>query len=203
MFAFIIKFITTIGYKGIFLLMVLESALIPIPSEVTMPFAGFLVSQGTLLFIGVVIAGALGNVAGSLIGYYLGFWLGEKRVLRLIERYGKFILLSTDDYKKSSTWFQRYGGGVVFFSRLLPGVRTFISLPVGVFKMPIVKFSLYTFIGSLIWSVVLTGIGFYLGANWDAIGPVFSKLHYILIALLLILIGYYVYYKHTKKKQHS
>jgi len=198
MFAFIIKFITAIGYKGIFLLMLLESALIPIPSEVTMPFAGFLVSQGTLLFIGVVLAGALGNLIGSLIGYYLGFWLGEKRVLGLIERYGKFILLSTDDYQKSSTWFQHYGAGVVFFSRLLPGVRTFISLPVGVFKMPIVKFSLYTLAGSLLWSILLTAIGFYLGANWDAIGPVFSKLHYVIIALVLAGIGYYIYYKRRK-----
>jgi membrane protein DedA with SNARE-associated domain len=179
--------------------MTLESAFIPIPSEITMPFGGFLVSNGTLLFVFVVLAGTVGNLVGSLISYYIGYALGEENVLRLISKYGKFVLLSTEDYKKSSIWFQHYGASVVFFSRLLPAVRTFISLPVGVFKMNIWKFSLYTFIGSLIWSILLTAVGFYLGSNWDTIGPIFSKLHYVIAALIIGGIAYYLYRKMGKK----
>lgn len=195
----ITKLIASVGYKGIFLLMTLESTLIPIPSEITMPFGGFLVSNGTLLFSLVVLAGTVGNLVGSLISYYIGHVLGEENVLRLISKYGKFVLLSVEDYKKSSAWFNRYGASVVFFSRLLPAVRTFISLPVGVFKMNIWKFSLYTFLGSLIWSIILTAIGFYLGSNWDTIGPIFSKLHYVIAALVIGLVGYYFYRKMGKR----
>lgn len=197
----IIHFIQSLGYMGVFVLMTLESALIPIPSEVTMPFAGFMVSQGTLVFWLVVLVGALGNLVGSLIGYYIGYFLEESVLLRLIRRFGKFVLISEEDYTKSASWFNKYGNRVVFFSRLLPAVRTFISLPAGMFKMNIWKFSLYTFLGSLIWSGLLTYIGFYLGSKWETLGPIFSKLHYVIIALVLILIGYFIYRKVGKSRK--
>lgn len=186
-----VHLISSMGYVGVFILMTLESALIPIPSEVTMPFAGFLVHSKELLFPVVVLIGALGNLVGSLIGYYIGFILEENVLVSLIRKYGKFILLTEHDYRTSEHWFRKYGAQVVFFSRLIPGIRTFISLPAGMFEMNIWKFSLYTFIGSLIWSTILTGVGFYLGSKWDTLGPIFSKFHVIIfIALILLALAY-------------
>ena len=128
---FIIQLINSSGYLGVFLLMVLESALIPIPSEVTMPFAGYLVSRGDLSFITVVIVGALGNLVGSWIGYGLGYFLEETIILRLIRKYGKFILVTVDEYNHSLKWFNKFGDKIAFFSRVIPVIRTFNSLPAG------------------------------------------------------------------------
>src|SRR5258708_34512397 len=115
----IIQLIQSAGYFGIFILMTLESLLLPIPSEVTMPFGGFLAQQGHLNFWGVVFAGTIGNVIGSLIAYAIGFFLEEKVVLNLIKKYGKFILISEHEYKRAMHWFQKYGNPIAFFSRLL------------------------------------------------------------------------------------
>lgn len=192
---FIIHLIQLIGYGGIFVLMTLESALIPIPSEVTMPFAGFLAQSGKLSLPLIIITGALGNVLGSLIGYYIGYIIEENVLLKIIKKYGKFILFSEEDYHTSASWFKQYGSGVVFFSRLLPAVRTFISLPAGVFAMNIWKFTLYTFIGSLLWSGVLTYFGFYLGTKWNTLEPIFNKFHIVIIIIAVGLVGFYIYHK--------
>lgn len=188
----IIQMIQSTGYVGVFILMTLESALIPIPSEVTMPFAGFLAQQGHLSLIGVVLAGAVGNLIGSLIAYAAGFYLEEHIILSFIDKYGKFLLIRRHEYEKAVMWFRRYGNSVVFFSRLLPAIRTFISLPAGLAQMNIWKFSLYTFVGSLLWSGFLAYIGFYLGSKWQSIHPYFSKLQYLIAALLLLGIFYYI-----------
>ncbi|HSX40106.1 MAG TPA: DedA family protein [Candidatus Saccharimonadales bacterium] len=191
----IIHLIQTSGYLGIFILMLLESALIPIPSEVTMPFSGFLAASGNLSLVPVILVGALGNLVGSLIGYYIGYFLNESILLTLIRKYGKFILVTQDDYKTANRWFVRYGNGVVFFSRLLPALRTFISLPAGMFKMNVVKFSIYTLVGSILWSGVLAWIGFYLGGKWSTIGVYFRKFDVVIIAALVILVLLYVNHK--------
>ena len=197
----IIHFIQSVGYVGIFVLMTLESALIPIPSEITMPFAGFLVSQGKLSFPLVVMAGAIGNVVGSLIGYYIGYVLEEYVLLSLIKKYGKFLLLTERDYTQSAKWFKKYGNSIAFLSRLLPGIRTFISLPAGMFTMNIKTFVLYTFLGSLLWSGILTYIGYYLGTRWNTLGPLFSKFHIVILLFVVGLAAYYLYHKlHTSKK---
>lgn len=172
--------------------MTLESALIPIPSEITMPFSGFLVNQGSLSFFWVGLVGAFGNLIGSLIGYYIGFLLEENLLLALIKKYGKFILLTEEDYKKSTNWFIKYGNGVVFFSRLMPAVRTFISLPAGVFKMNIWKFSFYTFTGSLIWSFVLTFVGLYFGTKWNTLEVYFRKFDLAVFILSVLAILFFV-----------
>lgn len=190
--ALIIHLINTTGYFGIFILMTLESALIPIPSEITMPFSGFLVVRGHLNFILIVFTGALGNLVGSLIGYYIGYFFEETLILENIRKYGKFILLSEHDYIKATNWFKKYGNSVVFFSRLLPAVRTFISLPAGIFKMNIWKFSIYTFVGSLLWSTILTYIGFYLGEKWNSLETYFRKFDFLIAALILIAITFYL-----------
>lgn len=178
--------------------MTLESALIPIPSEVTMPFAGFLASTGTLSLPLIIAAGTLGNLIGSLIAYGLGYFLEETVILSLIRRYGKFILISEHEYDQSRNWFNKYGNSIAFFSRVLPAVRTFISLPAGLAEMNIWKFSLYTFLGSLIWSTFLAYIGFYLGENWHALEPYFRKFEYIIAAFLIIAVLWYI--KHKLKK---
>lgn len=193
--SFITGFIQSTGYVGIFFLMTLESALIPFPSEITMPFAGFLASMGKLSLVWVILAGAVGNLVGSLIAYGLGYFLEETVILTLIKKYGKFILITEHEYTRSLSWFNKYGSGIAFFSRLLPAVRTFISLPAGLAEMNLWKFSIYTFLGSLIWSTFLTCIGFYLGENWHGLEEYFRKFEYGIAAVLVIVIAWYINHK--------
>jgi len=192
---FIIQLIETSGYWGVFILMTLESALIPIPSEVTMPFAGFLVTTGHFSFIAIVLLGAFGNLVGSWIGYAIGYFLEETIILTLIKKYGKFILVTVDEYNHSIKWFNKYGDKIAFFSRMLPAVRTFISLPCGLAEMNFWKFSTYTFLGSLIWSAFLTYIGVYLGSKWDTIGGYFHKFDLVLAVLLVFTVLFYINHK--------
>jgi membrane protein DedA with SNARE-associated domain len=130
-----------------------------------------------------------------LLAYALGYW-GEDHLIRhLIQKYGKYILISEHEYERSEKWFRKYGENIVFFSRILPIVRTFISLPAGIAKMNIWKFSIYTFIGSLLWSGLLTYLGFTLGKNWHSIEGIYKKFEYVVIAALVILFVYFVYHK--------
>lgn len=191
----IIHLISQAGYVGIFVLMTLESALLPIPSEVTMPFGGFLAQGGHLNFWLVVFVGTLGNLIGSLIAYAIGFFLEESVVLNLVKKYGKFILVSEHEYNRAVSWFAKYGNPITFFSRLLPAVRTFISLPAGLAEMNIWKFSLYTFLGSAIWSTFLTWIGFYLGSKWNAWEPYFRKFQLAIIVVIVLGILWYINHK--------
>ena len=192
---YIIQLIESTGYFGIFVLMTLESALIPIPSEVTMPFAGFLVQQGKLNFLMVVIVGAFANLVGSLIAFGIGYYLEEHIILKLIDKYGKFILVNKHEYERSVRWLKKYGDAVAFFSRVLPAVRTFISLPAGLSEMNIWKFSFYTFLGSLIWSALLTYFGFYLGGEWQSIEPYFRQFQIVIVVVFVLLIGWYLNHK--------
>lgn len=160
-----------------------------------MPFAGFLASKGVLSFWVVVLAGAVGNLVGSLIAYALGYYLEEHIILSLIKRYGKFFLLSEHEYETSLKWFNKYGNSIAFLSRVLPAVRTFISLPAGLSEMNIWKFSLYTFAGSLIWSTFLTYVGLYLGENWHSLGAYFHKFDLVLLILGIIFALWYINHK--------
>lgn len=193
--AYIIHLISQSGYLAVFLLMTLESALLPIPSEVTMPFAGFLAQGGHLNFWIVVLLGALGNLVGSLIAYAIGFYLEESVILNLIKRYGKFVLITEHEYTRAVKWFVKFGSPIAFFSRLLPVVRTFISLPAGLSEMNVWKFSFYTFAGSFIWSAFLTWIGFFLGTKWNSLEPYFKKFQYVIVALLVVGILWYINHK--------
>src|SRR3990167_5415325 len=189
---YIIKLIETTSYAGIFVLMTLESALIPIPSEVTMPFSGFLASKGNLSLAAVIIVGTIANLAGSYIAYYIGYFIEETFLLRLIKKYGKFILISEDDYQKANKWFEKYGDKIIFISRLLPGIRTVISLPAGIVEMDIKKFVIYTTFGCLIWSIFLTYIGFVLGENWNALEPIYRKFEFIIAGVIIIAVLAYI-----------
>ena len=186
--AFIINTISTIDYWGIIFLMSLESACIPLPSEVIMPFSGFLVWQGQFNLWLVGLSGAIGCVMGSVVAYLIGFYGGRPLVLR----YGKYILLHEQDLSLAERWFARYGDVTIFFSRLLPIVRTFISLPAGIAKMNFSKFLIYTFLGSFPWCLGLTYIGLKLGENWVNIERYFRGLDWVVIVIAVVLIGWWI-----------
>src|SRR3989344_1950650 len=169
------------GYAGIALLMAAESANIPVPSEIIMPFAGYLVSKGEFSFWWGVFWGAAGNVAGSVVSYYLGYFGGR----RCLVSYGKFLFITMHDLETADRLFGKYGSAIALFSRLLPIVRTFISFPAGVAKMNIWKFSLYTFIGSFVWSIFLTYVGVVLGENWHSWEGYFRKFDWLIAGLLV------------------
>src|SRR4030043_627778 len=181
---FIIKIISDSGYFGITFLMALESACIPIPSEIIMPFSGYLVALGRFSLLAVIFWGAIGNLIGSIIAYWVGVFGGKP----FIERYGKYVLIRKEELDRSQRFFERYGGLSIFFSRLLPIIRTFISFPAGIAKMPFIRFCLYTFVGSLFWSAVLSYIGVFFGENWEVIGAHFRKFDWLILILLIIFI---------------
>ncbi len=198
---FIISVISSSGYTGIFILMTAESALIPIPSEITMTFAGYVASLGNLNIYLVILVGACANLVGSWLAYWLGKW-GEKRViLHLIRKYGKYLLISVNEFYRSERWYRKYGEIITFFSRVLPIVRTFISLPAGIAKMDFWKFSVFTLLGSLVWSAFLTYVGYMLGRNWNSLHPYYQKFEYVIIGGIVILGAYYMYHKlkHLRK----
>jgi len=195
---FVISVINKTGEFGVFILSTLESANIPIPSEVIMPFGGFAASTGTLSIWLVILAGALGNLTGSLISYWVGFKGGRI----FIERYGKYFFVSTSDLEKGDKYFKKYGTKIAFWSRLLPIVRTFISLPAGINKAPLASFSTFTFIGSLLWSALLASLGFWLGENWTVIRPYFEQFTYAIAGLIILGLVIYIWY-HLKDRKQS
>jgi membrane protein DedA with SNARE-associated domain len=193
--ALAIKIISASGYLGITGLMALESACIPIPSEVVMPFAGYLVTTGQFSLFWVIIFGAIGNLIGSIIAYVVGFYGGRP----FIEKYGKYILIKKEELDRADIFFKKHGSVSVFFSRLLPIVRTFISLPAGIAKMPFWKFSFYTFFGSLFWSGILAYVGVFLGDNWRNFEIYFKKFDWAVGLIIIIGIVYFIYKKLWKK----
>ena len=178
-------FIDSAGLVGVFVLMTLESACIPIPSEAIMLFAGFNVSQGTLTLVGVVAAGVAGNVVGSLIAYAAGYW-GR---VELLER-NRLIHISPAQLARADAWFERYGSVTVFFTRMLPIIRTFISLPAGVARMPVGRFTALTAAGSLPWVLMLALVGREVGDNWESWRKHLHYADYAIVAIVVVGVGY-------------
>lgn len=195
--------VSTLGYPAVFLLMLVESALIPVPSEVTMPFAGFLAGLGKLNFWLVVLAGGVGNLVGSLLAYALGYWGQERFVRQLVKKYGKYLLITYEEVETAERWFRQRGELIAFASRLLPVVRTFISLPAGFSQMNVFKFSLFTLAGSLIWSAFLAYLGVLMGENWNILEVYFKKFNYLIIGAFILMGLGYVFYKWQKIKKAS
>lgn len=176
--------VQTFGYLAILVLMAAESACIPIPSEVVMPFAGVLASQGHLELVAAILVGVVGNVVGSLVAWGVGR-AGGRPALR---RFGRLVWLRESDLDRAERWFAAHGEPAVFFSRLLPVVRTFISLPAGAAEMPLGRFSLYTAAGSLPWSAGLAIAGFALGENWRVIDRYVADAGYVVAAIAVVVI---------------
>ena len=197
---FVISLISKLSYPGVFLTMTIQSAGIPLPSEVTMPFAGFLVASGQFDFWPTVLFGTFGCLTGAIISYIIGFYGGEPFVLYLIKKYGKFFLISVKDFNQAKKWFERYDELIIFASRVLPVIRTFISLPAGIAHMDFKKFFLYTLAGSFISTLVLVFLGFKLGDDWGSMGKYFEKLDIFIILAGLAVAVWCIKYKLKNQK---
>lgn len=202
--SFIIATISMLGYGGVVLLMAIESACIPLPSEIIMPFAGYLVSKGEMNLWLVGIAGAVGCVVGSWVAYYAGMYGGRP----FIEKYGRYILLSRHDLDLADRWFAKYGELIVFTARLLPAIRTFIAFPAGVARMNMWRFTIYTFAGSLPWCLGLAYVGQKLGEQWDkndTLKTWFHRFDFVIGIAGLIFVAWWVWrhVKHSRMPSHT
>jgi membrane protein DedA with SNARE-associated domain len=189
-------FLTTVGYPGVFALMAIEGFGIPIPSELTMPFSGFLSSGpgGNKFVLPVAIGvGALGEVSGGVLAYLVGYFGGRRALIR----YGRFVLLSEVELEKGETWFKRYGDWVVLVTRLLPAIRSFIALPAGVVRMPFWRFLLYSAAGSLVWCALLAVIGHALGQHWQQISNDVRGFDVPIAIVVIALVGFVIYKRAT------
>ncbi|HEV7719402.1 MAG TPA: DedA family protein [Arsenicitalea sp.] len=195
----IIGAISATGYVGIVVLMAIESACIPLPSEIIMPFAGYLVSTGRFTLLGVATAGAVGCNLGSTIAYAIGAWGGRP----VVERWGRYVLLDSSDIDTAQRFFDRFGTVTIFVGRLLPLIRTFIALPAGFARMKMWKFQLYSFIGSWLWCLLLAYIGQALGQQWQtnpAIRTAFHLADFAMVALVVIAIAWFIYRRRIARK---
>jgi len=199
--AFVVATISALGYPGIVLLMGIESACIPLPSEVIMPFSGYLVYAGRFNLWAVAVAGAVGCVLGSLVAYWVGMYGGRP----LIEKYGRYVLVSRRDLDLADRWFARYGELIVFTSRLLPVIRTFIAFPAGVARMNLPRFVAYTFLGSLPWCLGLAYVGQKLGEQWDkndTLRSWFHRFDFVIVIIGVLAIVWWVW-RHIKESRRD
>jgi membrane protein DedA with SNARE-associated domain len=194
----IVNQITALGYPGVVLLMAIESACIPLPSEVIMPFSGYLVHQGTFSLRWAALSGALGCAVGSTAAYAVGIWGGRP----FIERYGRYVLIRGKDLDRADRFFVRYGDWAVFISRLLPVVRTFISLPAGIARMRFARFIVLSFLGSVPWCYFLTYVGVVLGRNWADVKRYFHRADVVVVAIFAVLLAWWLW-NHLKAEDRS
>lgn len=196
--AFILSTISSWGYAGIVVCMTIESACIPLPSEIIMPFSGYLASTGRFSLLGVAVAGGVGNVIGSSIAYEAGRRGGRP----LAQSLARWRIIRMTDYDRGNLWLQRHGIAVAFWSRLLPIVRTFISFPAGAARVPFKVFTLYTFIGSVIWSLALAWVGVVLGEHWHDIRRVMRPFDLVIVAVMLVLFVVWARH-HFRPERHA
>ena len=200
MFDFITEFMQNSGYFGVFALMALENIFPPIPSELIMPFAGFVAARGDLSVVGVLIAGTAGSVAGALPWYYAGKVYGKERLEKLADKHARWLTVTHGDIEHAMEAFEKHGRKVVLLGRLIPAIRTLISVPAGLAKMPLAQFLLFSTVGSLLWTGILTGAGYLLESQYervaDYVDPV-SK------AVLIGLVGWYLYRVATFKSRKA
>lgn len=190
------------GYLGIIFAMFAENVFPPIPSELIMPAAGFAAARGDLNILLVILTGTFGSVLGALPLYYLGALFNKERLVIFTEKYGKYAFIKSEDVLSSNAWFDKHGKKAVFFGRMVPGIRSLISIPAGMNKMSIVSFLVLTALGSSIWTTILTLAGFYLGKNYEVIETMlapYSKIFLLLAAIIIIS----VFIKHRLSKQHT
>ena len=192
-----------IAYLVISFAMFLENLIPPIPSEIIMPLGGFFVYTGDLNFYILIVSGLIGTVVGALPWYFLGKLLNEKKLSNFIDRKGKFVGISLKDLDKSRIWFDKYGVMLVFWGRLIPGIRTLISVPAGIELMPINKFLIWTSLGSLIWVIFLTSAGYLFGENYEIIGLYIDNFKIILKPIFVILILFFLIRFFKKLKSNN
>lgn len=184
--AWIERIILQLGYPGIALIMLIENLFPPIPSELVMPLAGFLSGRGELIFVGVVVAGTVGSVLGALSLYGLGWWAGEPIIRRFVRQYGRFFLLDEAELDRVLAIFDRYGEAAVGVGRVIPLVRSLISLPAGMNRMPLSRFLLFTTLGSSVWTLVLATSGLLLGEHWEDVLTLIDRYQKLVIVILVL-----------------
>ena len=192
---FFLNLIETIGYPGIILVSLLENVFTPIPSEAVIPFAGILVTQGKLNLILVVISATLGSIIGAFFFYYLGFVLGSEKIRAFVLRWGKYFFITQQDLERAEKWFKRYDVWAVLVCRIIPLVRSFISIPAGYVKMPLPQFIALTAIGTTVWSIFLVSLGIIFGKTYTNFLPYFQKLDLVFALFFLGLAAYFIFPK--------
>ncbi|HEY9668531.1 MAG TPA: DedA family protein [Coleofasciculaceae cyanobacterium] len=201
MLEWITSTINSLGYWGIALLMFLENLFPPMPSEIIMPLAGFTVTQKKMQFTYVVVAGTVGSVLGALFWYYAGKYWGQKRLKKFADKHGKWLAISGKDIDTAKRWFDKQGGKAVFIGRLVPGVRTLISVPAGISDMHLIPFLLYSTLGSAIWVVLLTYAGYLLGQNYHLVEKFLGPISGIAIAAMVVAFGVWVMKRQKRNKK--
>lgn len=186
MFEFIVDVLGSAGYLGVFFLMALENIFPPIPSELIMPFAGFVVARGDLGLVGVLLAGTAGSVLGTLPWYYAGKAFGHERLRRMAARWGQWLTVTPDELDKALATFDKHGVKAVLFGRLIPAIRTLISIPAGIARMRLLPFLAWSTIGSLVWCSILTGAGFVLEANYEAVATYVDPVSKVVLGLIIV-----------------
>ena len=176
----------SMGYLGILLLMILENLFPPIPSELIMPSAGFAAARGEMSLPIVILMGVLGSVIGTLPLYYIGRAFGEERLVAWADKYGKWLTLSGKDIRKADDWFDKHGTKAVLFGRMVPGIRSLLSLPAGMSEMPMPKFLIYSAIGSALWATALASAGYVLGENYDRVEQYISPIPKVVLAAVVV-----------------
>lgn len=192
---YITAFIDKTGYISVFVLMVMESMIFPIPSEAVMPFAGFLIAESKFTFTLVIAVSTLGSIVGSLLSYWIGLYGGQP----FVERYGRFFLLDREDLAATERFFKKYGNATIFISRFIPVVRHLISLPAGMGRMNLVRFSIYTIIGAGLWNAFLTVCGFYLRKNWEVVMRYSGIVDIAVLVVLVFGIAFFIK-KHISRR---
>ena len=190
MFDWILQIIQSLGYFGLALLMLIENVFPPIPSELVMPLAGFLAAQGKFSLWTLILAGSAGSLAGALFWFYIGKAVGRDRLIRFSSRYGRWIAISPSDIERAENWFDRHGKMAVFIGRLIPGVRSFISVPAGIANMNLPVFLLYSTLGTIIWTGLLTVAGFLLESQYENVEHWLNPVSWVVMGLI---VAWYIY----------
>ncbi|WP_336722719.1 DedA family protein [Acinetobacter soli] len=196
----VIQIIERLGYLGIAFLMFLDNVFPPIPSEIIMPSAGYTASRGQLQIVGVIVAGSFGSIVAAAVLYALGRKISQESLFKLVDRYGKYLFIKRKDVHKALEWFEHYGHRIVFFGRMIPAVRSLISIPAGMSHMPFWKFMLYSSLGTLIWTTFLACVGFYFGENQALMFAIMHRVGYVILAIVAVLGLMWLYRKFFKYK---
>ncbi len=191
----VLSIMEKLGYLGIAFLMFLDNIFPPIPSEIIMPSAGYTAAKGELTLIGVIIAGSIGSLLAAALLYWIGRKIPQHHLFTLVERYGKYLRISVADLEKSLAWFEKYGHRIVFFGRMIPAVRSLISIPAGMSKMPFVKFMIYSTFGTVIWTTFLAFLGYHFSENQALMSLIMQRVSYIILAVVIL----YIIWKMAKK----
>ncbi len=197
---FAINLVSHLGYPGIALAMALENIFPPIPSEAVMPMAGYLVTTGRFNIFLTIFFGILGTLAGAVVLYYIGVGAGNLKFRKFLDRYGRFFMTSSKDLEAAERWFEKHGEKSVLLCRMVPIVRSIISVPAGFTKMPLGKFVFFTTIGTTVWTTLLTVTVVVLGENWERVGPIMSKFDFLVVGVLVVVVIYYVFRRAQKSK---